>query len=277
MELNERIEWQGRQIVCGRSGNGPAVVFCHGTPFSSVLWQPFADALSRDYTVHLWDMPGYGRSSKHPGHPVDFGAQAEAFAAVLDHWNLDRPHVIAHDFGGAVSIRAHLVGRRDYASLMLVDVVAIPPSGSPFFQFVQSNPGLLDQLPGYVHRSIVRAYIENASFRGLSGETLDELVQPWTGEQGQPAFYRQIVDYDEQFLDENEQLLPTVAIPVRIVWGANDAWIPVDRAEKLRSLIPTATAHIVPDSSHLIHYDAPVALMDQLREWLDAQASPASH
>ena len=40
---------------------------------------------------------------------------------------------------------------------MLVDVVAIPPSGSPFFKFVQDNPGLLDQLPGYVHRALVRA------------------------------------------------------------------------------------------------------------------------
>jgi pimeloyl-ACP methyl ester carboxylesterase len=272
MELDERIEWQGRQIMCGRTGSGPAVMFCHGTPWSSVLWQPFAEALSRDFTVHLWDMPGYGRSSKHAGQPVDFGAQAEAFAAVLDHWNLSRPHVIAHDFGGAVSIRAHTVGGRDYASLMLVDVVAIPPSGSPFFQFVQSNPGLLDQLPGYIHRSIVRTYIDNASLRGLRADDLDELVQPWTGDEGQPAFYRQIVDYDERYLEENEKRLPAVTIPVRIVWGAQDAWIPAERAERLGSLIPNATVHIVPGSSHLIHYDAPAALMDQLRDWLTRQA-----
>jgi pimeloyl-ACP methyl ester carboxylesterase len=272
VELDERVEWQERQIACGRSGTGPAVVFCHGTPWSSVLWRPFADALSRDFTVHLWDMPGYGRSSKHAGQPVDFGAQAEAFAAVLEHWRLGRPHVIAHDFGGAVSIRTHTVMGRDYASLMLVDVVAIPPSGSPFFQFVKSNPGLLDQLPGYIHRSIVRAYIENASLRGLRADDLDELVQPWTGEEGQPAFYRQIVDYDERYLQENEKRLPSVTIPVRIVWGAQDAWIPAERAERLRSLIPNATAHIVSGSSHLIHYDAPAALMDQVRGWLQSQA-----
>ena len=32
---------------------------------------------------------------------------------------------------------------------------------------VQDNPGLLDQLPGYVHRAIVRAYISSASSGGL--------------------------------------------------------------------------------------------------------------
>ncbi|RDH77339.1 alpha/beta hydrolase [Mycolicibacterium moriokaense] len=268
MELDERILWEGREIACGRAGHGPAVVFCHGTPFSSVLWQRFADALSRDFTVHLWDMPGYGQSSKHAGHPVDFGAQAEAFAAVLDHWGLRRPHVVAHDIGGAVALRTHLVGRRAYASLMLVDVVAIPPNGSPFFQFVQGNPGLLEQLPGYIHRAIVRAYVENASLHGLRDDTVDELVRPWTGEDGQPAFYRQIVDYDERFLDEIERLLPTMSIPVRIVWGEQDTWIPVDRAERLRALIPGSSVQIVADSSHLMHADAPAALMDQLRVWL---------
>jgi pimeloyl-ACP methyl ester carboxylesterase len=84
-------------------------------------------------------MPGYGESSKHPDQAVDFGAQAKAFAALLEHWELDRPQVVAHDFGGAVSLRATLAEEVAYASLLLVDVVAIPPSGSPFFQFVKRH------------------------------------------------------------------------------------------------------------------------------------------
>ena len=257
MELRERFEWQGRQIAWDRYGSGPAVVFCHGTPFSSVLWRPFADALSRDFTVYLWDMPGYGRSSKHPDHGVDFGTQAEAFAALLRHWDLSRPHVIAHDIGGAVSLRTHLAGGADYATLMLVDVVAIPPAGSPFFQFVQA------------HRAIVRAYIQNASHRGLGDEVLDLLIEPWTGAEGQPAFYRQIADFDERFLQENQARLGDIGIPVRIVWGADDPWIPAERAGQLHRLIPGATLELVPGAGHLIHYDAPAALMDQVRSWLD--------
>ena len=269
MELTERYEWQGRQIAWGSAGDGPPVVFCHGTPWSSVVWQPIADALTSRYTVYLWDMPGYGRSSKRPEHRVDFGVQADALHALLGHWEIGRPHVMAHDFGGAVSLRAHLVCGADFASLMLVDVVAIPPSGSPFFKFVQDNRGLLDQLPGYIHRAMVRAYISNASTVGLRTEELDALVQPWTGSEGQTAFYRQIVDYDERYLRDNEELLANLTVPVHIVWGEQDAWIPVERAHRLHALIPHSTLRTVPGGNHLIHYDAPERLTYEVTAWLD--------
>jgi pimeloyl-ACP methyl ester carboxylesterase len=271
MDLTERFHWRGREIAWARKGSGPAVVFCHGTPFSSRLWWPFAEALSQDFTVRVWDMPGYGRSSKSAEHPVDFGVQAEAFAALLAHWRLDRPHVIAHDFGGAVSLRTHLTVGVKYASLMLVDVVAIPPSGSPFFAFVRANAGVLDQLPSYIHAAIVRTYIQGASCRGLRDDDLDALVRPWTGHDGQPAFYQQIGDYDERFLEENERNLGRIEIPTRILWGTKDAWLSTDVAHRLRDLIPEAELSLVEDAGHLVHYDAPVALMNEIRAWLAAR------
>jgi pimeloyl-ACP methyl ester carboxylesterase len=271
MEQTEYFAWQGRRIAWRRTGSGPALVFCHGTPFSSLVWQPFADALSRDFTVYVWDMPGYGLSSKSAGQPVDFGVQADAFAALLAHWRLDRPHVIAHDFGGAVSLRAHLVGGVGYSSLMLVDVVAIPPSGSPFFRFVHDNPDLLGQLPAYIHAAVVRTYVQGASHRGLRDDDLDALARPWTGEEGQPAFYRQIAQYDERFLEENEQRLGQLDLPVHIAWGLRDAWIPPERAERLRDLIPGATLALVDGAGHLMQYDAPVQLMNEIRRWLERQ------
>ncbi|MFG1796337.1 alpha/beta fold hydrolase [Nocardia sp. NPDC049149] len=268
MELTETFEWQGRRISWGKAGAGPAVVFCHGTPFSSAVWRPFAEALAADFTVYLWDMPGYGRSSKNPGQTTDFGTQARTFEALLTHWGLERPHVVAHDFGGAVSLHALLFGEVDYASLLLVDVVAIPPSGSPFFKFVQAHPDVLAELPEYIHAAIVRTYIQGASHRGLRADELDELVAPWLGDEGQPAFYRQIADYDETYLVDNEKRLGTIEIPVRILWGTDDAWIPADIGRRLHELIPDATLSLVENAGHLMQYDAPVALADAVRAWL---------
>jgi pimeloyl-ACP methyl ester carboxylesterase len=158
--------------------------------------------------------------------------------------------------------------RAAYASLMLVDVVAIPPSGSPFFRFVQENQTVLGALPPYIHDAIVRAYVRDASHRGLRDDDLDALVQPWTGPDGQPEFYRQIADYDERYLDEIEQRLDRLEIPVRVLWGADDTWIPLATGERLTSLIPGATLSVIDDAGHLIHYDAPVALADRVRAWL---------
>ena len=268
MDLDRVFEWDGRRIAWTVAGSGPPVVFCHGTPFSSRVWWPFAEALAADFTVHLWDLPGYGRSSMDPEHRVAADVHARAFRALLDHWGLDRPQVVAHDLGGLVALRAHLVEGASYASLFLVDVVAIPPSGSPFFRFVQDNPELLAQLPAYVHEAIVRAYVGNASHRGLSSDDLDALVEPWTGAVGQPAFYRQIADYDLGLLEENERRLGDLDLPVRLLWGAEDTWIPLATGRRLAGLVPGAELSEVPDAGHLMQYDAPVALATALRDWL---------
>ena len=272
VDLTETFLWEGRRIAWARFGSGPAVVFCHGTPFSSRVWAPYAEALADRFTVHLWDLPGYGRSSMDPAHRVAADEHARAFAALLGHWGLDHPQVVAHDLGGLVALRAHLVEGAAYASLFLVDVVAIGPSGSPFFRFVQDNPALLPQLPAYVHEAIVRAYVGNATHRGLAPQDLDALVEPWTGPEGQPAFYRQIADYDLALLDDNERRLGDLDLPVRILWGVEDAWIPLETGRRLAGLIPGAVLTEVPGAGHLVQYDAPVALATALTEWLEATA-----
>lgn len=108
---------------------------------------PFAEALSRDFAVYLWDMPGYGQSSKRPADAVDLGTQAELLSDLLSHWDLPAPHVVAHDFGGAVSLRAHLLHGVPCASLALVDVVALrrgapTSSGSSAKTSTSSPPSL---------------------------------------------------------------------------------------------------------------------------------------
>jgi pimeloyl-ACP methyl ester carboxylesterase len=94
-DLAQTLTWQGRTIAWDRFGDGPPLVLLHGTPWSQYLWRPYAEAFASRFTVHLWDMPGYGLSSKDPAHAVDLGFQSEVFAHLLQEWGLERPHIIA--------------------------------------------------------------------------------------------------------------------------------------------------------------------------------------
>lgn len=268
MRLSHAFEWRGRNIAWDKLGDGPAVVMCHGTPWSSQLWVPFARALSREFTVYLWDMPGYGQSSMHAEHAVDLGTQSELFTALLEHWGLERPHVLAHDYGGAVSLRANLLHGAAYSSLALVDVVALRPWGSEFFRLIAANPEVFTAQPPGVHRGALEAYISTASHRGLSAEQLDTLTAPWLSAEGQRALYQQIAEADQRFTDEVQDRYPQLDIPVKIIWGAEDTWIPVDRAAQLAEAIPGASKEIIAGAGHLIHYDAPVELAVALHRWL---------
>jgi pimeloyl-ACP methyl ester carboxylesterase len=269
--LTEEFSWRGRTVRWGRKGIGPAVVFCHGTPWSSELWRPIAESLTASFTVHLWDMPGYGRSSKSAEHRVSLDVQGELFGDLLSHWDLESPHVVAHDFGGAVSLRAHLLHQRSYASLALVDVVALRPWGSDFFRLVGEYPGVFARLPHAVHEGAIRAYVAGASHRSLTPADLDALVSPWLDDEGQAAFYRQIEQADEAYTDEIESRYPTVDVPTLVVWGQDDTWIPVDRAHRLHDVIPGARLQLIEDAGHLVQLDQPEALTAVLTTWLASQ------
>jgi pimeloyl-ACP methyl ester carboxylesterase len=252
-------------------GTGPAVVFCHGTPWSSWLWRPIAEALAPHFTVYLWDMPGYGESSKIPGHPVSLDVQGELFADLIAHWGLRSPHVVAHDYGGAVALRGHLLHGVDVASLALVDVVALRPWGSEFFRLVRDHADVFRALPPAVHEGALRAYISGASHRGLTPEALDALARPWLDADGQAAFYTQIAEADEAYTDQVEPLYPTIDVPVLVAWGEQDAWIPVDRAHRLHELIPGSQLTLIDQGGHLIQLDQPEALTATLTRWLLGQ------
>lgn len=271
MQLTETFEWRGRHVRWGREGTGPAVVFCHGTPWSSRLWAPYAAALRSEFTTYLWDMPGYGESSMEPDHAVSLDVQGELLADLLANWQLDAPHVIAHDYGGAVSLRAHLLHEATYRSLALVDVVALAPWGSDFFRLVRDNADVFIALPPAIHEGALRAYIEGASHGGLTREQSDLLAGPWLGDVGQAAFYRQISQADEAYTDQIEPRYPTLTLPTLVVWGRDDTWIPVDRAYRLAETIPGARLEIVDDAGHLIQFDQPARLAATLQRWLSSQ------
>lgn len=271
VELDREFVWEGHRVRWTCAGHGPPVVFCHGTPWSSRLWTPIASALCAGYEVYLWDMPGYGRSSMEDGADVSLGTQGRLLAALLEQWELVSPHVVAHDYGGAVALRAYLLHGARYASLALVDVVALAPWGSDFFRLVRENADVFGALPDPLHEALVAAYVRGASAQGLTAAAERALVGPWTGPTGQAAFYRQIAQADQRLTDEVEPRYGELTMPVRVIWGEDDTWIPVDRAHRLAAAIPGAELELVPGAGHLIQLDAPEALTASLARWLAAR------
>jgi pimeloyl-ACP methyl ester carboxylesterase len=256
-----------RWTALGEPGD-PPVVLLHGTPFSSYVWRGIATAIAPGRRVFAWDMPGYGASAKHAGQDVSLAAQGRVFAELLEHWELPAPAVVAHDFGGAVALRAHLLHGARYRSLALVDPVALAPWGSPFFRLVRDHAQVFEQLPPVLHAALVREYVGSASSPGLHPATLDRLVEPWLGDVGQPAFYRQIAQADQRYTDEVEGLYGTIGIPVLVCWGADDAWIPVEKGHELAARIRGARLQLIPGAGHLVQEDAPAALTAALLAFL---------
>ena len=147
-------------------------------------------------------------------------------------------------------------------------MVALSPWGSPFFRLVANNADVFAQLPAALHTALVREYIAGAAHRPLRDDDHAALIHPWLGDDGQAAFYRQIAQADERHTRDIEHRYDQLALPVLIVWGEQDTWIPDDRAHTLATTIRGAELHIVPDAGHLIQLDAPEHLTGLLLDWL---------
>ncbi|MCQ8189499.1 alpha/beta fold hydrolase [Streptomyces rugosispiralis] len=244
--------------------DAPPVVLLHGTPFSSYVWRGVARALADRYRVFVWDMPGFGASEKRAGQDVSLAAQGRVFGELLAEWGLTgegaEPAVVAHDFGGCVALRAHLLHGARYRRLALANVVALAPWGSPSYRLLGEQAEVFGRLPGALHRGLVREYIASCSAAGLHPAVLERLVEPWCGAEGQPAFYRQIAQNDQRFTDEIEGRYGEISLPVLVCWGTADSWIPVERGHALADRIPGARLRLIEGAAHLVQEDAPAEL-----------------
>lgn len=268
------FNFDGRAVHWAVLGDGPPLVLLHGTPFSSAVWRRIAPLLAARRRVFLFDLLGYGQSDRGEGD-ASLGIQNRLLAALLDHWQVVRPDVVAHDFGGATALRAHLLNGCDYRSLTLIDAVALAPWGSPFVQHVRHHEAAFAGLPPYIHDAVLAAYLGGAAHRPLTPDALEAYRAPWQGPVGQPAFYRQIAQMDQRYTDEVEPRYGAIRCPVQILWGEQDQWIPIAQGRALAARIPGARFHAVPDAGHLMQEDAPEAIVARVIDVLAVMATPS--
>ncbi|MGH6948973.1 MAG: alpha/beta fold hydrolase [Kiloniellales bacterium] len=269
--LDETVETSAGSVAAGSCGDGPALVLAHGWPWSSFSWHRVIPELAKHFSVHWYDMPGYGQSDKRAEQRTSLDIQGQIFAEMLSHWELERPMVVAHDFGGATTLRAHLLHGCDFDRYILMNVVAMRPWGSEFFDHVGRNIDAFLGLPPHIHKAVVQAYIQGAIVNPIDNEDFEKLVEPWLSEEGRESFYRQFAQADERFTAEIEPSFGEIRCPVKIIWGEDDPWIPLQRGKSLHALITQASFEALPGVGHLPQLEAPSLVLRHLGDFLSGQ------
>lgn len=261
LELPNTTIIDGNAVRWGKIGGGPPLVAIHGTPFSSQVWRRIAPQVADRRTVYYFDLVGYGQSEMREGQDVSLAVQNKVLAALFGEWGLERPDVLAHDFGGATALRAYYLNGLRYASLIVFDAVALAPWGSPLVQHVRKHEAAFSGMPDYMHQALLRAYLQTAAHNSLSEEAMNIYCRPWLGLVGQAAFYRQIAQMDQRFTDEVEGQYGPMDCPVTVLWGQMDEWIPYEKGEALAALISDREVTAIPEAGHLVQEDRPEVIV----------------
>lgn len=292
----ERIEGQHSRTV----------VFVHGTPWSSVVFWPFADALMAQggYNILLYDLAGYGQSQElsdsdeSPAADTSVKTQARLLNDLLAHFEMDgkdthdAPDIVAHDIAGAIALRTHLIHGCNFRSMLLLDTNAVLPWGDGFYKLVRSEPESFRKLPHGIHEAMVRAVIRSACWnpKNLDAGLEDDLAKPWVSKwenqkygvaapdyalEKQQSFVRQIAQANDADVAEmlDQTMYAKVQCPVKIVWGEEDRWIPREKMDQLAEMLKHCLKEfvVVADAGHLVMIDQPVMVASHIFSWLAKQ------
>ncbi|MFN2483726.1 MAG: alpha/beta fold hydrolase [Candidatus Limnocylindria bacterium] len=265
--LGRRAQLSRGVVAWDVFGAGPPVVLVHGTPSSSYLWRNVVPGLAREFSVYLLDLPGYGDSPEPAADEASIATHATMLLELLEHWGVEEPAVAGHDIGGAVTLRAHLLGGRRLRRLALVDAVVLTPWITPTTRHIQAHLDVYRTMPNQIFEQITSAHLRTAVATDVDERAFAAYQERWRGEAGQAAYLQRVAHFDEQHTREFEPLLSGIRVPVLILWGTDDAWLDPALAGRLGDLIPRAVVGMVPRAGHFVMEDAPAEVTRSLLDF----------
>ena len=255
--LRRRIALSAGEVAYDVLGFGPPLLLVHGTPTSSFIWRNVALRLADRYTVYAFDLPGFGQSVRGEDLDVSISGQARLLAELVEALNLDAPSVAGHDIGGAIALRAHLIEGLPFRCIALIDSVALRPWITPTTNHVKEHLDVYRTMPTETFEAVVASHLRTATHRPMDEQTLATYLDQWKGATGQKLYLQKDALLNEDDTAEFEPLLPSITVPLRIVWGENDVWLPPATAERLHELIPGSDLVLLPDTGHFAMEDSP--------------------
>ncbi len=106
----------GAELYYEVFGAGPPVVFLHGNMVDRRMWRTQVDVFREHFTVILYDLRGYGRST-FPATPY---SHHDDLLGLLDHLEMQAAHLVGASLGASVAVEFVLVNPRRTRSLTLV-------------------------------------------------------------------------------------------------------------------------------------------------------------
>jgi pimeloyl-ACP methyl ester carboxylesterase len=255
--LRRRITVSGGEISYDVLGYGPSLILVHGTPSRSYIWRDVASRLADRFTVYVFDLLGFGQSERREGLDVSISGQSRVLAELVEAWELDAPSVAGHDIGGAIALRTHLLEGVSFGCIALLDSVVLRPWITPTTRHVKAHLDVYRTMPAKTFEAIVASHLRTATHKPLDEHAFATYLEGWRGESGQRLYLNKDAQLDERDTAEFEPLLPSIGVPVSIIWGEQDAWLDPALAERLHELIPGSDLLVLPETGHFAMEDSP--------------------
>jgi pimeloyl-ACP methyl ester carboxylesterase len=256
-----------------RFGRGEPLLLLHGFGLSSYTWLQVAEALSKDYTLVIPDLKGFGLSDKPPDTRYAPHDQAEIFRRFILEQDLKGLTVVGHSLGGAVALSIYdglSEEKGRIKSIVLIDAYFQNPVLS-----LQMKIGTSPLVSGLGLRFLPAGLCTYLILRGSyfdGSKITEDSLRTYAHYLGLPGARQALAETVRKlFHDKPDDILKIASeidVPVLILWGDRDPVFPLENGELLAQKIHRGRLEVVPECGHVPQEEKPVEVINLLTEFL---------
>jgi pimeloyl-ACP methyl ester carboxylesterase len=245
-------EVEGLRLQFRMRGSGEPLLMLHGWGQSSLSFMGAASALEEHFRLLMPDLPGFG-FSEAPKEAWGSAEYARVVAELPRAAGFDSVNVLGHSFGGKVALALATA----YPELVKrLVIVASPIVRLPL------EPGARGRSKTYETVRTVAKLLP----------PLRERILAWGRNRYGSADYRAAGPLRPtlvRVVNENwRTALPAVQAPVLLIWGSEDAEVPLRVAEEAMAELPRAELRVIEGAGHFPFLDEPEAFSEAVRTFL---------
>lgn len=252
------VEAAGLRIQLRRGGAGPPLLILHGE-LGVPGWLAAYAQLARDFTVYVPSLPGFGQSAR-PDWILSVRDLAAWVTWFVRDLGLPEPlSVIGSSLGGWVAAEIATVNAGLFDKMVLVGPAGLKPDDGHVWDYFLHS-----------HRdALVRSFHDPAG----SAEYARFYGEGWTPEddrqaEGNREMAARLIWKPYMRSHTLPALLAGVRTPTLVVWGREDAIIPLDVCQRYTRAIPGAASCVLDRCGHAPELEQPEAFVRAVREFL---------
>jgi pimeloyl-ACP methyl ester carboxylesterase len=280
----EHVTIHGHDRAYVKVGSGPALLLLHGLACNHTTWTPVMRQLAKNYTVIAPDLLGHGESAK-PRADYSVAGYANGMRDLMTVLGIDKVTVIGHSFGGGVAMQFAYQFPERTERLVLVSSGGLGREVTPFIRMI-TLPGWeaaigVATLPGVkqVGKAALKALHnpKHAATRDLL--EVADIYEALSDPRARFALRRLVtgvIDLRGQVVTMRDRAYLTQAMPILVVWGAEDMVLPVSHTHALESIAPGAVVEVFGNSGHFPHKDQPDRFVKVLHSFI-RNTQPATY
>jgi len=219
-------------------GDGPAVVFAHGSGGTHMSWWQQVPVLSKDYRCVTIDHRAFGYSRDTANGPGRL-AFVKDLEGLLDHLKVDKVSLVAQSMGGSTALGFASAHPERVSALIMSDTIG--GYSDPEIAKLRETLGSTRTpfAPGFAQREPALAFL----YREISALTLDA-AQPAASTPAASA-------------PPPTDIQPILArkVPVLFIVGEQDVLIPPPIIEAMHKKMPGSQLVKVPGAGHSVYFE----------------------